>query len=97
MIENKAFNEYVELYKKLPLQKKKEIVESECKKTLAFIEKLNSDLNLDNNILFNKEIMDLKTTDISDDDFTEAMFVYINMIKESLGKYVLEISKIMYK
>lgn len=97
MQENKMFNEYVEKYKLLPLQEKKNIVNKETKELLAFIEKAKKDININDEILFNREILDLNNDNISDDDFVEAMFVYIHAIRESLGKYFNEISKILYK
>lgn len=97
MIQNEAFNEYVEIYKKLPLQKKKSIVNEEVKNLLAFIEKANKDLNLNDTLLFNQEILDLNNENVSDYDFVEAMFVYIYSIREAIGKYFNEISKILYK
>lgn len=39
MREDSSFNQYVNAYKKLPLQKKKEMVNEETKKLIAFIEK----------------------------------------------------------
>ena len=97
MIQNETFNEYIEAYKKLPLQKKKQMANEEVKKLLAFIEKANNDLNLNDTILFNREILDLNSDNISDDDFTEAMFVYIHTIRESLGAYFNKVSEVLYK
>lgn len=97
MQENKIFNEYVEKYKNLPLQEKKNIVNQEIKELLAFIDKAKKDLNIQDEILFNREILDLNTDNVSDDDFVEAMFVYVHAIQESLGKYFNEVSKILYK
>lgn len=97
MIENENFNAYVESYKKLPLQEKKDIVNTEVKKLLAFIEKAKMDVNVKDEILFNREILDLNKENVSDDDFVEAMFVYIHAIQESLGEYFNEVSKYLYK
>lgn len=97
MQENKLFNEYVEKYKTLPLQEKKNIVNQEIKELLAFIDKAKKDLNINDEILFNREILDLNQDNVSDEDFVEAMFVYIHAIQESLGKYFNEVSKILYK
>ena len=93
MIQNETFNEY----KKLPLQKKKQMANEEVKKLLAFIEKANNDLNLNDTILFNREILDLNGDNVSDDDFVEAMFVYIYSIREALSIYFNTVSKILYK
>ena len=97
MIQNETFNEYIEAYKKLPLQKKKQTANEEVKKLLAFIEKANNDLNLNDTILFNREILDLNSDNVSDDDFVEAMFVYIYSIREALSIYFNTVSKILYK
>lgn len=96
MIENKEFNNYIECYKKMPLDLKKDLVIEESKKILAFLEKLKNDFNVQGKILFNKEILDVKNSS-SEEDFTEAMFVYIHSIEESLGEYIDMISKILYK
>ena len=97
MKENEAFNAYVEAYKKLPLDAKKRRVNEEIKKLWAFIAKANADLKIDNEMLFNREILDLNKETISDEDFVEAMFVYVYSIEESLGKYFNAVSKILYK
>ena len=97
MIQNETFNEYIEAYKKLPLQKKKQMANEEVKKLLAFIEKANNDLNLNDTILFNREILDLNSDNVSDDDFVEATFVYIYSIREALSIYFNTVSKILYK
>lgn len=97
MIEKENFNQYVEAYKKLPLQEKKKIVNEEVKKLLAFIEKAKMDVNIKSEILFNREILDLNGDSVSDDDFVEGMFVYVHSIQESLGEYFNEIAKYLYK
>lgn len=85
MKENEKFNQYVEDFTKLPLEKKKEIVNKQMKKVLAFIEKIKQDLNINSEILFNKEILDLNKKGATEDDFVEAMFVYAYSMQESLS------------
>lgn len=97
MREDESFNKYVNSYKKLPLQKKKEMVNEEVKKLIAFIEKANADIGIKDQTLFNKEILDLNTDNISDEDFTEAMFVYIHTIQELVGAYFNKVSEVLYK
>lgn len=97
MREDSSFNQYINAYKKLPLQKKKEMVNEETKKLIAFIEKINADIGIKDQTLFNREILDLNSDNISDDDFTEAMFAYIHVIRESLGSYFNKVSEILYK
>ena len=87
MFEEKL-NNFVEAYKKLSLVDKKIALEKEIKETLALLEKLHENLGKENTILLNKEILDIKDGVSSEEDFVEAMFVYILMIQESLASYV---------
>ena len=97
MIESKAFNEYIEVYKKLSLKKKQDLVVEEILDIFKFLNKLKQDLNLDNNVLFNKELDDLKNVDFTDDDFVEAVYVYMCSLKEYLADYIEAVSKLIYK
>ncbi len=87
MFEEKL-NNFVEAYKKLSLIDKKVALEKEIKETLALLEKLHQNLGKENTILLNKEVLDVKDGVSSEEDFVEAMFVYILMIQESLASYV---------
>jgi len=82
------FNNYIESYKKLPLVEKKQIVEKELKETLALLVKLHENKGIEENLLFNKEILDVKDGNSSEEDFVEAMFVYILSLQEILGSYI---------
>ena len=94
---NAEFDEYVETFKKLPLLKKKDLTIQEIKVLIALLCKLNKDLNVDDRILLNKEILDLQKDTQTEDDFVEAVFVYINIIKETLSNYLDVITDILYE
>ena len=49
---------------------------------------MHQNLGKENTILLNKEVLDVKEGVSSEEDFVEAMFVYILMIQESLASYV---------
>lgn len=97
MFESESFNNYVETFKKLPLQEKKVRVVNELQRLLTFIEKAKQDLNIRVGVLYNKEVLDLNTDKISDDDFVEAMLVYVHSIQEALGSYFNETAKYVYR
>lgn len=80
--DDKDFNEYVEKYKKLPLKEKKELVESQFKELLVVIDSLNKRHGKDTKILYNRELQDLKNKNATEEDFVEAMFVYVHSVKE---------------
>ena len=81
-------NNYVETYKKLSLIEKKQIIEKEIKDTLALLVKLHEDHGKESDILFNKEILDVKDGISNEEDFVEAVFVYVLSIQEMLASYI---------
>lgn len=95
MKNNMDFNEYVEKFKELPLENKKEITIDEMKEVIALLTKLNSDLNIDSKILLNEEILEVSNN--KEDDYVEAIFVYINAIKEAIGTYVDKVTDLLYE
>lgn len=88
MIEEKEFNEYVEKFKKMSLSKKKEITVKEMKTLVAFVTLLKDKCGAPKEILYNREILDTNSDNISEEDFVEAVFVYSNIIKEAFSEYV---------
>lgn len=97
MINDEKFDKLVDEFKKLSLMEKKNIVNEETKKLLAFIQKVKTDVEAKETILFNREILDLNSNNVSDEDFVEAMFVYIYSIREAVSEYFNEVSKYLYK
>ena len=83
-VENTSFNEYVETFKKLPLSNKKQIVQNDFKELIALLKEI------DNNeyVLYNKEILDVEKENQTEDDFVEAIFVYLSSVKEMLADYI---------
>lgn len=85
---DKEFDMYVESYKKLPLIEKKKIIEEELKEIISTFYGLINRYNVNPKVLFNREILDLNKEAFTEDDFAEAVFVYIYAIKELIGNYV---------
>lgn len=88
--EDKDFNDYVNKYKLLPLQEKKNMIEKEIKEMLVVLESLNKLKGKNAKVLFNREILDTQKNDSTEDDFMEAIFVYINSIKELIADLIEE-------
>ena len=85
-VEDIEFNKLVETYKKLPLEEKKKIVQNEFKELIAVLKEIDND----DEILYNKEMLDVEKEDQTEDDFVEATFVYLSSIKEVISKYLLQ-------
>lgn len=91
-ISDKVFDEYVEKYKNLTINEKKDLVENQIKEIIVVLDKINERLGKSNGILFNKEILDLEKENATDEDFVEAMFVYLCSIKELLAAVIESIN-----
>ena len=77
----KAFTEYIESVKKLPLiDKKKEVIDS-IKELIASIDFLGQQNNIELHYLSSKEILDISDENMPDDDYVEALLVYIEVAK----------------
>ena len=92
-VQDSNFNEYVYKYKNLPLKDKKELVEKEMEELLVVLNALNEKYGEEPNVLFNREILDLKKEEATEADFVEAMFVYSYSIKELIASLINGLEK----
>ena len=86
---NESLNEYIEAVKELDTtSKRQELYESliDFGKSISEIAQ-EDDIEL--HYLSNKEVEDLYNDNLSEDDFLEAMLVYVEMIKNMVGEYLL--------
>ena len=86
-------NEYIEYFKGLPLETKKEIVLDELKMLTSLTNKMCKEIDANNEVLLNKEVLETE----SEDDFTEAVITYICSIKNSLSDFNIKLTEISEK
>lgn len=83
-------DEYLEYFKGLPLEEKKEIVIDELKMLSAMTNKMCTEIGANNEVLLNKEVLDTE----SEEDFTEAVITYICSIKNSLSDFNIKLTEV---
>ena len=93
LVQNNEFNEYIEKYKKLSLKEKKLQLKEQVEELVAALYALNERYGKDPKILYNREILDLKNEDVSEEDFVEALFVYSYTTQELLASFIEELEK----
>ncbi|MDO4341516.1 MAG: hypothetical protein Q4C44_02090 [bacterium] len=86
--ENEEFNNYVLMFKQLPKKEKEETLINILKENLVVVEKLLENKNINRDILYNREILDLKNVNYTDDDYLEAVFVYLHSFRELFASYI---------
>ncbi len=78
------FNEYMTFFKSQPLKEKQSIIIEQLKMLMGLTNTMCKELDVNNEILLNKEVADLNNDNYTEDDFAEALIVYINSIQNSL-------------
>ena len=82
------FTEVIDNYKKLSISDKRQEIVNELKLMVAVFEKLCNDNNIQYRKIKSREILDLKNGNETESDYLEAIFVYIEYLKEVLGSYL---------
>ncbi len=86
--EDSDFNELISKFKDLSIAEKKQLTITEMKNLIAVLYTLNLQNNSNSKVLFNRELIDCNTENCSEEDFVEAMYVYLYSIKESLADFI---------
>ena len=95
MTEN--FEEYMKFFKEQSLREKQSIIFEQLQMLTGFTNDLCSNLNIPNEVLVNRELLDIKKDDYTEDDFAEAVIVLINSIQNSICDYTNGISNLFEK
>ena len=93
-MQNEDFNDYMIFFKSQSLAEKQSIILEQLKILTGYTNNMCSSLNIKNDILLNDELLDLKNNEYSQDDFAEALIVYINSIQNSLNDYNIGLDRI---
>lgn len=77
-------NEYMEFFKKQNLKEKQSIIYEQLQMLAGFTNDLCKEFEIPNEIIVNRELLDLKKNDYTEDDFAEAIIVLINSVQNSI-------------
>ncbi len=94
---NEDINEYMTFFKEQNLKEKQSIIYEQLQILTGLTNNLCNKLNISNEPILNKEILDLKNNNYSQDDFAEAIIVFIISIQNSICDYSNGISDLLDK
>lgn len=83
-MKEKVFREYIDEFKKLPLEERKKLTIDKIKNILVVIDEFIELEDLNNELLLTADVNKID----SDDEFVNAIYVYMNTIQESLAIYL---------
>lgn len=82
------FDKYIESYKKLKLNDKKALAINELNRILGLLNNVIEEHNIKSQVLYNREILDVIKKESNEEDFVEAIYVYIHSIQELIANYI---------
>lgn len=83
MKEYENLDDYINYYKELSLKDKRMAVIDELKLLAASMNQACSSLGVKNEIVINRELVDINKEDYSEDDYNEAVMVWLCSIQDS--------------
>ena len=88
------FDEFMDYYKGLSYDDKKEMLLQELKLLAASTNKACKSLEVDNEVLVGSDLIDLNKDDYTEEDYIEALMVYTCSIKNSFCDLIDGLNKI---
>lgn len=92
---NENFDEYMNFFKEQPLKEKQKIIYEQLQMLTGLTNNMCKELEIPNEPILNKELLDLNKDDYTEDDFAEAIIVFINSIQNSICDYSNGISMML--
>ena len=86
------FDEYMSYYKKLPLKEKQNILIEQLKMLSSVTNQLCQEVGVDNEVIVNRELLDLNSNNYTEDDFAEALVVLVSSVQDSICDFCEKIS-----
>ena len=86
--ENSQFNDLVDKYKNLNIKDKHKQVIKLLKEDISIMKSILGEKGIKTEMLYNREILDLNSINYTEDDFAEAVFVYVYCFREMLADYI---------
>ena len=93
-MEYENFDEYMNYYKSLTLKEKQSIVVDQLKMLATLTNNMCEELNIKNEMIMNRELLDISKEEYTEDDFSEAIIVLINSIQNSLCDFDMKLTEI---
>lgn len=90
-------NEYMQFFKEQSLKEKQSIIYKQLQMLAGFTNNLCKEIDVKNDVIVNRELLDLKDDNYTEDDFAEAIIVLINSIQNSICDYSSGVSDLLDK
>lgn len=96
-METENFNKYMNFFKEQPLKEKQNIIIEQLKMLTTLTNTMCKEVNVDNKVIFNKELLEIQKENYTENDFADVLIVLINSIQNSLCDFDIRLTEILEK
>lgn len=83
---NNKLNELLEAFVLLDQEQKARQIVSSLKEDISIFKSISDTMGFDNNLVFNREVMDILKENRTMDDYLEAIYAYLKTLEDISGK-----------
>ena len=94
-VQKEAFSGLMEYYKLLPTQNKREEIVSVLEELIPNYSKICTKFGIMTDMALNKEILNIKRSDLTEDEFLHALFAYLNTLQDVSSQFIDRMSLII--
>jgi len=94
-VEKQAFSGLMEYYKLLPTQTKRDEIVGILEELISNYSKICTKFGVMPNMSLNKEILNIKRNDLTEDEFLHALFAYLNTLEDISSQFIDKMSMVI--
>jgi hypothetical protein len=94
-VQKEAFSGLMEYYKLLPTQNKRDEIISVLEELISYYSKICTKFGVIPNMSLNKEILNIKRDDLTEDEFLHALFAYLNVLQDISAQFINRMSEVI--
>ena len=94
-VQKEAFSGLMEYYKLLPTQNKRDEIISVLEELISHYSKICTKFGVMTNMSLNKEILNVKKEDVTEDEFLHALFAYLNALQDVSAQFIDRMSEVI--
>ena len=94
-VQKEAFSGLMEYYKLLPTQNKRDEIISVFEELISNYTKICIKLSVIPDMALNKEILNIKREEITEEEFLHAIFAYLNTLQDISAQFIDKMSELI--
>lgn len=94
-VEKEAFGGLIEYYKRLPIDIKRKEIINEIEDIISNYSKICTNFGIMPNMTLNKEILNLNRKNVTEDEFLDALYAYLNDLEDVSSQFIDKMSDII--